>query len=163
GDTSWVEKRQWAEFMAYEAEVNRAFPQHRMIGLCTYPLDGCSSEALLEVIRNHQFTLARITGEWEMIESSSLKVAKGLTGGIQDPIEETAQKPLQPLSADFLEKQDNQRRWLAKQLHEVTAQNVSAIAIYLADLQQRRSWPSAVKFVLAKCHTLCEESLEQIL
>jgi signal transduction histidine kinase len=151
GDTAWLEKGDWPDFMVYEAEVNRVFPQHRMIGLCTYALDGCSAEAVLEVVRNHQFTLARIAGEWEMIESSSFSIAEGQSRQLKGN-----------LSADILEQQDGERRRIANQLHEVSAQNVSAIAIYLANLQ-RRSWPSAVKTLLAKCHTLCEQSLEQIL
>jgi signal transduction histidine kinase len=149
GDMAWLEKQDWPNFMAYEAEANRIFPQHRMIGLCTYPLDDCRADAALEVIRNHHFTVARVTGEWQMIESSSINTAKG--------------DPLQQLSADILEQQDDERRWIANQLHEVTAQNVSAITILLANMQQRRWLPSAVRFLLAKCHTLCEQSLEQIL
>ena len=78
-------------------------------------------------------------------------------------METSVSEQLQRLSAHVLEQQDEERRWIAAQLHEVTAQNVSAIAIYLASLQRRRSWPSEVKFILAKCHTLCEQSLEQIL
>jgi signal transduction histidine kinase len=152
GDTAWLEQRDWPDFMVYEAEVNRVFPEHRMIGLCTYPLDGCSSEALLEVVRNHQFTLARIAGQWERIEGSGFSNANGQSRRLNDT-----------LSADVLEQQDDERRWIANQLHEVSAQNVSAIAVYLANLQQSGSWPSAVKFLLAKCHTLCEQSLEQIL
>jgi two-component system sensor histidine kinase UhpB len=137
--------------MAYEAEVNRVFPQHRMIGLCTYLLDGCPADAVLEVIRNHHFALARSAGEWEIIENSSSKMGTLVS------------EQLQQLSADVLEQQDDERRWIANQLHEVTAQNVSAIAIYLANLKQESSWPSTVEFLLAKCHTLCEQSLEQIL
>jgi MEDS: MEthanogen/methylotroph, DcmR Sensory domain len=73
GDTAWLEKRDWPNFLAYEGEVNRVLPQHRMIGLCTYPLDHCTADGVLEVVRNHRFALGRIAGEWELIESSSLK------------------------------------------------------------------------------------------
>src|SRR5262245_51295785 len=151
GDTAWLEKGDWPDFMVYEAEVNRVFPQHRMIGLCTYALDGCSAEAVLDVVRNHQFTLARIAGEWEMIKRSSFSIEKGRSRRLKGN-----------LSADILEQQDDERRWIANQLHEVSAQNVSAIAIYLADLQQRRTWPSAVKTLLAKFHTRVQQRLEHI-
>jgi len=104
----------------------------------------------LEVVRNHHITRARIAGEWEMIESSRFR-------------ETSEPEQLQRLSADVLEQQDDERRWIANQLHEVTAQNVTAIAIHLAILQQRTSSPSADKLLLAQCHTLCEQSLEQIL
>ena len=151
GDIAWVEKRDWPDFMAYEAEVNRVFPQHRMTGLCTYQLDRCTADTVLEVVRNHHAALARITGECEMIESSNFRGT-------------SVSQQLQRLSADVLEQQDDERRWIANQLHEVTAQNVSAIAIHLAILQQRTSSSSAAdKLLLAQCHTLCEQSLEQIL
>jgi len=150
GDLAWVEKQDWPDFMAYEAEVNRVFPQHRMIGLCTYQVDHCTADTVLEVIRNHHVALARIAGEWERIESSNFR-------------ETSVSQQLQRLSADVLEQQDDERRWIANQLHEVTAQNVTAIAIHLAILQQRTTSPSADKLLLAQCHTLCEQSLEQIL
>jgi two-component system sensor histidine kinase UhpB len=69
----------------------------------------------------------------------------------------------QRLGAHVLEQQDEERRWIASQLHEVTAQNFSAIAISLEILRQSRSLPSDVEFLLAKCYTLCEQSLEQVL
>ncbi len=153
GDTGWLEERDRPEFMAYEAEVNRVFPEHRMVGLCTYPLDGCTASELLDVVCNHEFTLARIAGQWEMIGNSRI----ALTG------KDSMSERLRRLSADILERQDERRRWCAAQLHEVTAQNVSAIALYLGSLQQRKSWPSDVESILAKCHALCEQSIEHIL
>lgn len=148
GDMAWLQKRDWPDFMTYEAEVNRVFPQHRMIGLCTYPLDGLTPDAVFEVVRNHQFAMARIAGEWEIIESSSARTASGNS---------------QRLSAEVLEQRDEERRWIATQLHEMTAQNVSAIRIYIAGLQQRKSLPSAVKFILTKCQSLSGQTLEHIL
>ena len=185
GDMAWLEKGDWPDFMAYEAAVNRVLPQHRMVGLCTYPLDGCPPDAVKEVVRNHQFAPRRIAREREMIESSSLKAAKEelrqRNGNHQDQTEQTGHldtakvvldeclrmetsvsEQLRRLSAHVLEQQDEERRSIATELHEVTAQNVCAIDIHLASLQQRRS-SSEVKFILAKCHTLCEQSLEQIL
>jgi len=150
GDTAWLEKRDWPDFMAYEAAINRAFPK-TMTGLCTYPLDGCSAEAVLQLVRNHQLTLSKIAGEWEVIESSGSDIANSVC------------EPLQRLSAEVLEQKDNERRWIANQLHEVTAQNVAAISIYLSNLRQRKSLPRTVKFLLEKCHTQCEQSLQQIL
>ena len=143
----WVDKRDWPHFMMYEAEVNRSFPQRRMIGLCTYPLDGCTAEAMLEVVRNHRLALTQIARESGTIEHVR----------IGTPVFE----PLQRLSAEILEQQDENRRWIATQLHEVTAQNIAAIAIYLAGLPEG-SGPSAVKLILEKCRTLCNQTLEQI-
>src|SRR5262245_11522228 len=117
-----------------------------------------------------------------MTESSTLKDAKEelrrLSGSLQDQTEQTgiakailnerlrmqtSVSESQRLSAHLLEQQDKERRWIATELHEVTAQNVAAMTFYLASLQQKQSWPSGVEFILSKCHTLCEQSLEQIL
>jgi signal transduction histidine kinase len=186
GDMAWLEKGDWPDFMAYEAEVNRTLRQHRMIGLCTYPLDRCTPNGVLEVVRNHQFVLGRIAGDWEMLASSRLKVANEdlrRLNDLKDQVEQTGEletaktmlseclrietsvsDQLQQLSAHLLGQQDEERRWIATQLHEVTAQNLSAIAIYLASLQQRTSaWPSDKNSILAKCRTLCKQSMEQIL
>jgi signal transduction histidine kinase len=185
GEMAWMDRGDWADRMAYEAEVNRVLPQHRMIGLCTYRLDQCAADAVLEVVRNHQFALGRIAGAWEKFESSSMKIAneelRRLNDNRKDQMEQTGQldtdttlnqrlrmetsasEQLHRLSAHLLEKQDENRRWIAAQLHEVTAQNVCAISIYLASLGGKTSeWPSGVKSILTECHTLCQQSLEQI-
>src|SRR5437016_2327500 len=121
------------------------------------PWTAVRADAMLEVVRNHQFALAQTAGGWEMIESSGFK-----NGNLQNQTEAVSER-LQRLSATVLEERDQERRWIATQLHEVTAQNVFAIAVYLAAFQQKRSSSSAAKFTLAKCHALCENSLEQIL
>lgn len=157
GDTAWLDKRDWTEFMVYEAEASRLFPQHRMIGLCTYCLDGCTADKMLEVLRNHQFALAHTAWGREMIECSSFK-----NGNLQNQQEAVFER-LPRLSATVLEQRDEERRWIATQLHEMTAQNISAIAFYLAAFEQKKSWSSAANFILAKCHMLCEKSLDQIL
>ncbi|MCC2974108.1 MEDS domain-containing protein [Massilia sp. IC2-476] len=76
GDTSWVERSGWDDFMAYESRVNGAFNRRKLVALCTYCLDNCSPSDVLDVCRHHQFALARRDGDWELLESSSLKVAK---------------------------------------------------------------------------------------
>src|SRR5262249_45447696 len=69
GYLAWLTTKYWYAFIAYEAEAKRVFPQHRMICLCTYPMS-CSAAGVLQIARHHQFALARIAGEWEVIESS---------------------------------------------------------------------------------------------
>jgi signal transduction histidine kinase len=78
-------------------------------------------------------------------------------------IETSVSEQLQRLSAHLLEQQDAERRRIAVQLHEETAQNICAIAIYLASVQQGPpAWPSEVNSSLTKCRTLCEQSVKQI-
>ncbi|HJX28982.1 MAG TPA: MEDS domain-containing protein, partial [Thermoanaerobaculia bacterium] len=76
GNTFWLERSGWDEFVAYEAAVNDAFRHFRIIALCTYSLERCCAEDVIDVCRNHQFALTRRNGDWELIENSSLKMAK---------------------------------------------------------------------------------------
>ena len=162
GDVSWINKKDWPSFMDYEGEINRWLPQHRVIGLCTYTLDGSTADQLLDVVRTHQIAVTRTGGEWETIDSSRFEKAvdwRTRPANIAAPQSER----LQRLLVHVLENQDAGRKWYAAQLHEVTAQNITAIAKYIDMAQQKRSCPSDVELILAKCQTLCEESIKQVL
>lgn len=76
GDTIWVERSGWHDFMDYERKVNASFAKYNMVALCTYCMDECSAEDVIDVCCHHQFALARRFGNWELLESSSLKIAK---------------------------------------------------------------------------------------
>jgi len=76
GNTFWLEPGAWDAFMSYERAVNEAFCQREIIALCSYCLDRCQAEDVIDVCSHHQFALARRHGNWELMESSSLKIAK---------------------------------------------------------------------------------------
>ncbi|NOK08747.1 MEDS domain-containing protein [Corallococcus exercitus] len=76
GNTYWLERQDWSGFVEYEARVTDTFKSHNIIGMCSYCLDKCGPMDVLDVVRNHQFALIRQAGEWELIESASLKSAK---------------------------------------------------------------------------------------
>lgn len=76
GDTIWVERSGWANFMEYERKINTTFRRYNLVALCTYCMDRCSASDVIDVCCEHQFALARREGQWELLESSSLKVAK---------------------------------------------------------------------------------------
>jgi signal transduction histidine kinase len=76
GNTFWLERAGWDDFMDYEQRVNGTFGSRRIMALCTYCLQRCGAQEIIDVVRNHQFALARRRGEWEMLEAASLKVAK---------------------------------------------------------------------------------------
>ncbi|WEF33488.1 MEDS domain-containing protein [Pseudoduganella chitinolytica] len=76
GDTIWVERSGWADFMDYERKVNGAFRHYNLVALCTYCMETCSAEDVIDVCRHHEFALTRRDGAWEVLESSSLKLAK---------------------------------------------------------------------------------------
>jgi PAS domain S-box-containing protein len=76
GNTFWLKKEDWDDFIAYEEEIDRVLGNCRMLVLCTYSLDRCNSTEIIDVVVNHQFALVKKQGEWEQIESSRSKRAE---------------------------------------------------------------------------------------
>jgi C4-dicarboxylate-specific signal transduction histidine kinase len=76
GDTAWLEKKDWKDFCEYEEGLNEAVANQRLAVLCTYPLVACGAVEILDVVRTHQFALARRHGGWDVIETAGLKLAK---------------------------------------------------------------------------------------
>ena len=76
GNTAWLDRAGWDDFVHYESEVNRSFGAHRIIGLCTYSLDGCCAQDVLDVVQNHEFALVRRHGAWEQMETAAVKAQK---------------------------------------------------------------------------------------
>jgi C4-dicarboxylate-specific signal transduction histidine kinase len=76
GDTTWLVERDWRHFCNYDDGLNEVIPNQRFAALCTYPLAACGTPEILDVVRTHQFALARRHGRWEVIETAGLKQAK---------------------------------------------------------------------------------------
>lgn len=85
--TAWLERKHWKEFCDYENEVNHAISNWRMTALCTYPLAGSTASEILDVVRTHQFAIARRNSVWEMVETSELKQAKSEIKRLNDDLE----------------------------------------------------------------------------
>ncbi|MFY1110200.1 MAG: PAS domain S-box protein [Methanosarcinaceae archaeon] len=69
GNAFWLEKMALSEFADCEEELDSKIGNHRMIALCTYPLDSYSTTGTVDVVVNHQFVLLKKEGKWERIES----------------------------------------------------------------------------------------------
>jgi C4-dicarboxylate-specific signal transduction histidine kinase len=76
GDTAWLEKKDWKDFCEYEEGLNEAVANQRLAVLCTYPLAACGALEILDVVRTHQFALAKRHGSWDVIETAGHKQAK---------------------------------------------------------------------------------------
>lgn len=68
--------QQWRQFEHYESRVSDTFAGRRLIGLCSYQTQATSAAEVLDVVRNHQFTLARRDGQWEVLEAGALSAAR---------------------------------------------------------------------------------------
>jgi len=67
GNTFWLEKEDWAEFIQYEKEINNVIGKYNMMAICTYSLDKCSADDVIDVVNNHQFALTELKGEWALM------------------------------------------------------------------------------------------------
>jgi PAS domain S-box-containing protein len=76
GDTYGLRKKDWQDFCSYENHLNESISDQAMTVLCTYPLAKSGAAEILDVARTHQFCLARRSGNWEVIETPEIKLAK---------------------------------------------------------------------------------------
>jgi PAS domain S-box-containing protein len=76
GDTAWLERKDWKDFCDYEESLNVAIANQRLAVLCTYPLHACGAGEILDVVRTHQFAIAKRRGNWDVIETAGHKQAK---------------------------------------------------------------------------------------
>jgi PAS domain S-box-containing protein len=76
GNTFWLKKKDWQSFADYEAVVNSVIRKHRMLAICSYSLDRCQAEEVIDVVNNHQFALIRKEGKWTTLESTERRHAQ---------------------------------------------------------------------------------------
>jgi signal transduction histidine kinase len=148
GDMAWLEKKDWPDFISYEAAIQQQFRYHRIIGLCTYRTDSCRGDNALKVVQQHDLALAQIDGEWQRIERP----------GLQTPEEELQR--LQRLSAHLVQLNDQERRRVANELFDFTAQDLVAISLTLSRLQSQTE--PGFESALQKCRMLCEQNIKAI-
>ena len=76
GNTSWLEKNDWNNFVDYEEGVDSILINYPMIAMCTYSIDKCNASEIIEVVNNHEFALVKRQGEWTHFESTKKKKMK---------------------------------------------------------------------------------------
>jgi PAS domain S-box-containing protein len=118
----------------------------------------------------HVFRMRHKNGQWHWVQRCATifnRTADGrprqILGSITDITEfKRAERELQELSVRLLSIQDEERRRIARELHDVTGQNLAAIGFNLAALEQSGALPSNVRSILAECQMLCQESQKEI-
>jgi PAS domain S-box-containing protein len=76
GDLAWLEKADWRSFADFEEKVNDIVGKSPMICICSYRLDKCEPSDVIDVVRNHPFSLIKRDGKWVLIESAERKRAE---------------------------------------------------------------------------------------
>ena len=64
GDTAWLQNEDWRVFREYEEQLNGSTPGQRLAVLCTYPIVANATTEMQDVLRTHQFAIARRHGVW---------------------------------------------------------------------------------------------------
>jgi len=122
-----------------------------------------------ERIENFETVRVRKDGSFAdvSVSVSALKDIKGRVlaiASITRDISERkrAEQELQRLTAHLLNLQDEERRRIARELHDVTAQNLFVINLNLSRLQRGRMEPSEAQAALTESSELCDQALQEI-
>jgi C4-dicarboxylate-specific signal transduction histidine kinase len=99
GDTAWLERKDWRDFVEYEESLNDAIANQRLAVLCTYPLSACGAGEILDVVRTHQFAIARRRGTWDVIETAGYKQAKAEIKRLNHELEQRVEHRTRQLTA----------------------------------------------------------------
>ena len=76
GNTFWLQKNDWADFMAYEATIDNILKEQRIIAICTYSLDKCGTSETIDVAKNHELAITKKGRYWTAIETAASQVTK---------------------------------------------------------------------------------------
>lgn len=68
GNVSFLTRENWQAFMDYEYKCNGLFPGRRIIAFCSYDLLQCRAMDVIEIVRNHRYTIDRRDGRWQVVE-----------------------------------------------------------------------------------------------
>lgn len=70
GNVSFLEKEDWDELVEYEENLDKIVGKLQIMVLCTYPLDKCDANQIIDAVNNHQFTLIKREGDWTLVENN---------------------------------------------------------------------------------------------
>jgi len=73
GNTFWLEKENWDDFVDYEEKLDKVIGRLQIMAVCTYPLENCDANEIIDVVNNHQFTLIKRGGDWTLVENTRHK------------------------------------------------------------------------------------------
>jgi signal transduction histidine kinase len=103
--------------------------------LCTYSLAQSGAAEVLDVASNHQAAIAKRHGKWVVVETPDLKQTKMEIKRLNDELEQRVierTSELRRLSGRLLRFEDEERRRLARELHDSTAQQLAALSMNLS-------------------------------
>jgi signal transduction histidine kinase len=128
GNTAWLSKQTWRNFADYEHAINETISGYRMLALCAYQLNKCSTSEIIDVVNNHQLGLVRQDGKWTLTKNAERKRAE------QRACEYQAQ--LKSLALELSLTEERERRRIASELQDRVSEFLVASKIKLDELRQ---------------------------
>jgi len=99
GSPAWLHDAGPKELHKFEAELDKLFPNERTIASCTYPLATIGADEIFDVVRTHQFAIARRRGKWEIFETPELIQAKQEIQRLNEELEQRVVERTRELAA----------------------------------------------------------------
>ncbi len=159
GNTLWLEKKLWIDFMDYEKELNETIRQYRIIALCGYCLRGCEIFEVIQVSNNHQYALIKNEGKWELLKDDERKLAERKLL--------VYQSRLKSLASELSLADEKEKHRIAVQIREKSAQTLIISKVKLEMLSKstsseefRKTVDDVCQLLSATAHDLQSLSLE---
>jgi PAS domain S-box-containing protein len=118
----------------------------------------------------HMFRLKHKNGQWRWLHRTATIFGrthdgkpKQILGAITDITRfKDSERDLHELSARLLSAQDEERRRIARELHDTTGQNLTLMGLHLDTIQISESSPDEVRKLIGECRRICRETQNEI-
>jgi len=118
----------------------------------------------------HVFRLKHKNGQWRWLQRTATIFSrtqdgkpKQILGAITDITRfKDAERDLHELSARLLSAQDEERRRIARELHDSTGQNLTMMGLHLQTIEISKSTPDDVRKLIGECQRICKETQNEI-
>ena len=118
----------------------------------------------------HMFRLKHKNGQWRWLHRTATIFSrthagkpKQILGAITDITRfKDAERDLHDLSARLLSAQDEERRRIARELHDTTGQNLTLMGLHLDTIEISESKPDEIRKLIGECRKICRETQKDI-
>src|SRR5258706_5152083 len=140
GSPAWLRDAGPKELRKFEVELDKLFPNERTIASCTYPLASIGGEEIFDVIRTHQFAIARRQGKWQVVETPELLQAKAQIRRFNEGLEQRIVERTSELRVanEELMKEITERNLVEERLR-ATTENLRAISARLESAREEEA------------------------